>query len=347
MKYIKWDDPDIGDEEIEAATLSLTKTIGVKGENISLAEEEFAAYLDVKHCILVSSGTAALVAACDAVKNHYKLKSISVPAFSFIASASAAQFVFDKVDLLDVNRSTYNVEVLGHQDALMTVDVAGHSCDYDSLMQLPVIADSAESMGSTYKDKLIGSQADIHCFSFQRSKIITCGEGGLVTTNNDDLAARVRAFINHGYSEKRKSHEYIHDSHGLNFRMNDVEAAILRVQLRKIDKYIKHRQRIGEMYDDAFWDKFEIQQHKRYSESNRFMYVLQVDSSDRDRFVEHLMNNNGIQVKTWRSINQQPMWKKKMLHADFISDTNVLIPIHNRLSISDAEYIIEKCLEFE
>jgi dTDP-4-amino-4,6-dideoxygalactose transaminase len=352
MKLINWDDQDIGSEEINAALKSLSTGVGAKGENLEFLEEEFQQRLGCKHAILVSNCTTALVTSLLALKEvHSKIKKIAVPSFTFIASANAAKFVLDDVQLVDCDLNDWNIrveDVPSDVDAVMLVDVGGIPCDYNKFKELglPLIADSAESLGSTYRGQQIGTQVDMHCFSFQRSKIITCGEGGLITTNNDELAEICRSIVNHGYSTNKKSYEYIHNRFGLNFRMCDIEAAILREQLKKLDFYTKRRNQVAQKYSQHLSSTFKVQIIPDYCTSNYFFYGIMVSSESRNKMAEFLIEN-GIVVKCWTAVHQQELWKKQGLpNATLISDSIILLPIHNKITNDEVDYIIEKCLEF-
>jgi dTDP-4-amino-4,6-dideoxygalactose transaminase len=353
MTYkIEWDDPDVNEEEINAVKESVESGLGSKGKNIKLCEEELEKIIGAKHAILTSNGTTALFASCLAFRELYKVKSIAVPNFSFIASAAAPRFLFDEVKLMDCNLDTWNIDntsVPDNVDAIMAVDVSGVSCDYDSLkeLNLPIIGDSAESIGSKYKNEQVGNQIDIHCFSFQRSKVVTCGEGGLITTNDDTVADFLRSIINHGYSQKKKPWEYKHDNIGLNFRICDTEAAILRVQLKKINAYVEKRKKIAKIYDAAFENVFGLQKIPSYCDTNYFLYGILVDPKKRNMIAENLYSK-GISIKCWKSINQQGLHKEWNIHlpySEYISNTNILLPIHNRLTLDEVDYIINSCLE--
>jgi len=352
MKLINWDDVDIGSEEINAALKSLSQGVGVKGENLELLEKQFQQRLGCKHAIPVSNCTTALMTSLLALKEVYpEIKKIAVPSFTFIASANAAKFVLDDVELVDCDLDNWNIraeDVPKDVDVVMLVDVGGVPCNYDEFKKLGVylIADSAESLGSTYKDQQIGTQVDIHCFSFQRSKIITSGEGGLITTNNDQLAEICRSIVNHGYSTNKKSYEYIHNRLGLNFRMCDIEAAILREQLKKLDSYVERRNQIAKKYTEEFSTKFKIQVIPNYCRSNYFFYGIVVDSQIRNQMVEYLISN-GIVVKCWTAVHQQELWKTSGLpNATQVSDSIILLPIHNKITNDEVDYIIQKCLDF-
>lgn len=352
MKSINWDDQDIGSEEINAALKSLSQGVGAKGENLELLEKEFQQRLCCKHAIPVSNCTTALMTSLLALKEVYpEIKKIAVPSFTFIASANAAKFVLDDIELVDCDLDNWNIraeDVPKDIDVLMLVDVGGVPCDYDEFKKLGVhlIADSAESLGSTYKEQQIGTQVDLHCFSFQRSKIITSGEGGLITTNNDQLAEICRSIINHGYSTNKKSYEYIHNRFAFNFRMCDIEAAILREQLKKLDSYVERRNQVAQRYIELLSPKFKVQIVPNYCRSNYFFYGIMVDPKIRNKMSEYLIEN-GIVVKCWTAVHQQKLWKTSGLpNATLISDSIILLPIHNRIKDDEVNYIIQKCLDF-
>jgi dTDP-4-amino-4,6-dideoxygalactose transaminase len=352
MKLINWDDQDIGHEEINSALKSLSRGVGAKGENLELLEKEFQLRLGCKHAILLSNCTTALITSLLALKEvQPNIKKIAVPSFTFIASANAAKFVLDDVELVDCDFDNWNIRVADvpkDVDVIMLVDVGGVPCDYDKFKKTGalLIADSAESLGSTYKGQQIGTQVDLHCFSFQRSKIITSGEGGLITTNDDELAEICRSIVNHGYSTNKKSYEYIHNRFGLNFRMCDIEAAILREQLKKLDFYVQRRNQVAQRYTEKLSTKFKVQTIPDYCQSNYFFYGIMVDPKFRNDMAEYLIDN-GIVVKCWTAVHQQQLWKTQGLpNADLISDSIILLPIHNKITDDEVDYIIEKCLEF-
>ena len=344
---ILWDDPDIQEEEIQAAVKSLKNSVGSKGPNIKIVEDEFAKKLNVKHAILTSNGTTALVTSLSCLIEHNsKIKTIGVPSFTFIASANSAKLFNKKIQLLDCDKNTWNVEakhITSDVDLLVSVDVGGLPCDYDDLKKLdiPVVADSAESLGSTYKNEEIGSQVDIHCFSFQRSKIITCGEGGLIVTNNDEYADYCRSFINHGYSKNKQPYEYLHDQFGLNFRINDVEAAILGVQLKKLRKYVERRNEVANLYKNGLdKEKFEFQKIPEFARTNYFFFGALLDKNNRQDLAQQFLKND-IDIKYWTAVGDQPGFINKNLpNSKYISDSIILLPIHNKITNQEVEKVI-------
>jgi perosamine synthetase len=349
---IQWDDQDIRDVDVKNVLSSLSKGVGAKGDYIKLVEDKFSNLLNVKHCILTANGTASISAAAFALKEKYNIKSIAVPSFSFIASANAAKFSGLDVHLIDCNINTWNIDtenIPSHVDAIMSVDVGGLPVDYDKLKKrkVPILADSAESLGSLYNNKLIGSQADIHTYSFQRSKIITSGEGGMIATNDTALAELCRSFINHGYSNNKKSYEYIHPNFGLNFRMCDVEAALLYSQIDRLSEYVERRNQIANIYNKELTD-FKTQTISKNTLSNYFFFGILTHPNKRNKLADYLIAND-ISVKCWTSIHQQAKWKTQKLlpNSTHISQSNILLPIHNKITDLEIKYIIDTIRSFD
>ena len=343
---IEWGIPDFREEDLEAASSSLGTYIGGNGELVLKFEQEFANKVGAKYAVATNNGTSALVSACMVLKHIHGNLKIGVPNFTFIASANSTGLIFDSMVLLDVDPQTWNVtkRYAKSADAIMTVDVGGLSCDYDSLKELgiPIIADSAEAAGSKYKGNYVGTQALMHCFSLHRSKIISCGEGGIITTNSEECYKLLKSYTNHGYDENRKSYEYKHKTLGLNFRLTDVHAAIALQQLKRLDIYVAHRQEIAKVYDNL---SFDTQQYDRKNYlHNYFFYGIQVDPRHRDRIVEGMLGKE-IVCKTWSTVSSQQCYQSPPTpSAKKIADSIILLPIHNKLTINDAEKVCEELM---
>ena len=350
MKVL-WSKPDFSSEEYEAAFNSLKNYIGANGPEVEKLEKEFADKVGSKYAIAVCNGTAALMLSLMCMRQMHGDLKVGVPSFTFIASANSSYQVFGKenVRLLDCDLNTWNTtakDMHNDIDLLMTVDVGGLPCDYAELnkLNIPIVADSAESIGSEIDNRIIGTQADMHCFSLHRAKVVSCGEGGMVTTNSVQLYDLAKSLLNHGYSKNKHSHEYVHDNYGVNFRMSDVNAAIARVQLRKLSKFVSHRNKIADIYKqelDGLVD-FQVYNSERFK-SNYFFFGIRVE--DRARVIDK-MYSDGIQVKTWTAVHKQPIWNDVELpSASIICDSVVLLPIHNVITEAEVEYTIQKLKE--
>jgi perosamine synthetase len=349
-RSVAWDSVKLLDQDIEMAVRSMRTHIGANGPNVAEFESALSTVVNAKHVICVNNGTSALVASCMAIRELYGDMVVGVPNFSFIATAAAPALIFSRIEFLDVCEKTWNLKPVSVSDdvqLIIPVDVGGVPCDFDDLKQLnrPMIADSAESIGSSYKGSPVGGQADLHCFSFHRSKVLTCGEGGAVSTNCDELAAIIRSVVSHGYDPSKRAWEYKHNRIGLNFRMTDVEAAIGLSQLKYLQRNIEHRREIAAFYTHSLSGKFPIQQfdHDKVK-PNWFFYGILVESTLRERYIVELIGK-GIQVKSWASLASQQSFKRvDPPISKALSESVLLLPINNSMTLEDAEYVVNQLL---
>ena len=235
--------PFIGNEETEAVNKVLKSGIIAQGSRVANLEEKFAKLCNVKHAVAVNSGTAALHAALKATDAGQGDEVITTP-FTFIPTANTILMQNAKPVFADVMEDTFNISpeeiksrITGKTKAIVTVDLYGHLCDYDEINQIAgknkilVIEDACQAVNAEYNDKKAGSFGDMAAFSFYATKNITCGEGGIVTTDNKDYAENIKLFRQHGRS-KMSDYEYI--DLGYNYRMTDISAAMLLEQIKKI-----------------------------------------------------------------------------------------------------------------
>jgi len=343
---IRWDESDIGRDERKLVLDVLDSGyVGSNGPYVRRFEAEFAEKMGVKHAIAVNNGTSALLCALYAFRDEMKDPRVAVASFTFIASVNTASEVFRRVVLTDCDRGTWNVErelIPAKTNLILPVDVGGLPVDYDLLKEIgvPILADSAESAGGKYKGKPVGSQADVHTFSFHRAKIITTGEGGMVTTNRDDLHERMRAIGNHGYDARRKPWQYKHSRRAFNFRMTEIQAAIGVAQLHKLDRYVEERRKKARMYREIIGDRVVYQEEPRGSFHPYFFFGVMVPR-DLGTFCRQ-MQESDIQVKTWTPAHIQEPYKSPKLrlpNSEYVSRHLVLLPIHNRLSYEQVERV--------
>jgi perosamine synthetase len=228
------------------------------GEVVGKFEEEFARYIGVKHAIAVNTGTAALHIAIAAL-NIGPGDEVIVPPFTFIASASSILHnnaipifadIDDKSYTLDPN--SVREKINEKTKAIIPVHLAGIGADMSAIMDIAsdsgihVIEDAAQSIGTRCYNKYVGSIGHIGCFSFYPSKNMTTGEGGMITTNDDELAKQCRLLRHHGEPEW-----YVYNRLGYNYRMTEIQGAIGRVQLRKIENFINIRNKNAKYLSEA------------------------------------------------------------------------------------------------
>ena len=246
--------PWLGEEEAAAAAAAVASGWVAQGPRVAEFEKAFAAAIGADHAVAVSSCTAALHLALIAV-GIGPGDEVIVPSLSFIATANAvryvgAQPVFADVDLATQNLIPATVEphLTGRTRAVILVDQAGVPADLDGMRALcdprgiTVIEDAACAVGSTYRGRPAGSAAALAAFSFHPRKLLTTGEGGMVTTSDGSIAARIRRLREHGMdvsaADRHRSQQPVIEHYtevGFNFRMTDVQAAIGLVQLRKLN----------------------------------------------------------------------------------------------------------------
>jgi len=272
MLFSNW--PHFAPDEIEAAAAVL-RSGNVNywtGEEGRLFEREFADFVRCKHAIAVANGTVALEGALRALGIGPGDEVITTSR-TFIASASCAVAVGAQPVMADVDRDSQNItadtirKVLSPRTkAIVAVHLAGWPCEMGPILELAhehglkVVEDCAQAHGAIYKGRPVGSIGQAAAFSFCQDKIMTtAGEGGMVTTNSDEIRERVWAYKDHGKSYDavyRRQHppgyRWLHESFGTNWRMTEVQSAIGRVVLRKVPSWLKLRRRYAQMLTDCF-----------------------------------------------------------------------------------------------
>jgi perosamine synthetase len=257
-------EPFIGEEEAQAVAAAVRRgeISGSFGESIPAFERRFADYVGTRHGVAVTSGTTALQLAVAAAEIGAG-DEVLVSASTNIATALAAYHNGAVPIPVDSEGETWNLDLDLLEDlitqrtrAIIPVHLFGHPVDMDRLLEiaarnrLMVIEDCAESHGATVRGRMTGALGDMGCFSFYANKIITTGEGGMVTTNDDALAERLRLLRNLAFQRPR----FLHEHAGHNFRMTGYQAAMGLVQLDRIDFVLKRKRRVAHTYDRLLED---------------------------------------------------------------------------------------------
>lgn len=248
--------PAIGQEEISAVTDVLKSGMLASGERVAEFERKFADFCGSNHAVAINNGTAALHAALLAA-NIGPGDEVIVPAFTFVATATAVAMCGAKPVFADVDEKTFTISptqvaerITPRTRAVIGVHLFGQPCDIEALQEicesksLKFIEDAAQAHGALYKGERTGSFGYCACFSFYATKNMITGEGGMVTTSDKAANERLRLLINHGQSEK-----YLHTILGYNYRMTDIGAALGIVQLKKLEKFNLRRRKNAEFYN--------------------------------------------------------------------------------------------------
>lgn len=278
MVNIPFAGPDIGLKESQYVQEAISSGwIGGKGDFIDRFEAKFAKYIGVHHAITCSNGTSALLLAYLACGMKIDSKVIT-PFETFAATYNMAKVVAQDVRMIKPNADTWNLNPVPVDNCnfFVGVHLYGNPCDMGALYKTKYdfIEDCAQSLGSTFKGKKTGSFGKASCFSFHSAKTITTGEGGMVCTNDKDVADRVRHLKNHCMTEA-----YKHDNIGWNFRMTNIQAAMGLAQLERIDELLDKKKKITERYDNGLSDKFKRQENTRNSKVYKWANAFSIGTS--------------------------------------------------------------------
>ena len=268
----------------------------IKGPNLKSFEASFQKYLSVKHAIGVSSGTAALFLAYNEF-NFQPGDEVIVPSHTFIATASPLAFFKVKPVFVDCDPETYCMDIEDVKEKITSktkcitpVHLYGHPVDMDPLIgiaqdkSIKIIEDCCQAHGSEYKGKKVGNLGDIGIFSFFPSKSMTVGgDGGMIVTNNDEYGEILKVRRDHGRTTKYKN-----ENLGLNFRLNEIQAVIGRIQLKHLPEWIERRSEIVKLYNDFLrnYSDIKIPIEKEWAKPAYYVYTIQMEN--RDKLIEFL-----------------------------------------------------------
>ena len=327
----------LGDDEEQAMLEALRSGWLAHGPFNTRFEDGFRDLLGVRHALSMNSCTSALFLA---IRAHEIRGEVILPSFSFVASANAVVSAGAVPCFADIDPRTGNLDpkrveakISAKTEALMVVHWAGQPADMTQLSALAkkhsllLIEDSAETLGATWDGKQAGSFG-VGCFSFFPTKNITCGEGGMLTTNDDEFAARCRAYVGHGIAKDthlraRSERPWYRDASyiGYNFRLSNVLAAIGAKQLEKLDQFNGSRRRIAAQYSDALGGlassgAIELPfLDSRATHSYQMFTIKLSESSHRDPLVRHL-NGRGVGA----SVHFDPPIHVQKAYRDYLAD---------------------------
>lgn len=362
----------IDEDDISAVNSVLRSDWLTTGPKVAEFEEKVAQYVNAKHGVAVSSGTAALHAAVYAAGINPG-DEVIVPPMTFVATANCVLFqggtpVFADVDpdTLLIDPDQVEAKISSRTKAIIAVDYAGHPCDYDHLKEiaekhhLVLIADACHALGAKYKDRMAGSLADLNVFSFHPVKHITTGEGGMITTNNPAFNRRMRMFRNHGITTDHRQRElkgtwfYEMVDIGYNYRISDFQCALGISQLRKNAQWIERRQAIAHSYDTAFRQIRTVKPLAAKPEvfHGYHLYVIQLDSEEMrlDRTVIfRALRDAGIGVNVhYIPVHLHPYYQTRLgirrglcPVAERAYDSILSLPIFPAMTQRDVERVID------
>jgi dTDP-4-amino-4,6-dideoxygalactose transaminase len=288
--------------EAESAVIDVMRSGSyILGKNCKALEEELANYLGAKYSIALNSGTDALHLALRALNIGAGDEVITV-AFTFVATTEAIGIVGAKPVFVDIDSDTFNIDVKKIEEkitpktkAILPVHLYGQPCDMDKIMEvarkhnLYVIEDACQAVGAKYKGKTVGTFGDIGCLSFYPTKNLgAMGDGGLCVTNDEKLKDRIIALRNHGGAVR-----YYHDEIGINSRLDEIQAAILRIKLPYIDQWNAKRREHAYFYNELFKNCIDVQTPKELENTYCVYHQYTIKVENRDN-LHKLLQEAGI-----------------------------------------------------
>ena len=352
--------PQLGTKEQEAVEAVIESGYLADGPEVREFESEFATYCGTDHAVATSNGTTALHAAFEALGLGDGDRVLTTP-FSYIASANSIRFAGAEPVFTYIRPDTYNLnpdtvkEILETEsiDAILVVHLYGLPADLDALVDIadehniPLVEDAAQAHGATVDGKRVGSIGDVGCFSFYPTKNMTTGEGGMITTDDEEIARRAASFINHGRSEDGGNYEHVRLGH--NFRMTSIAAALGRAQLERLPEYIEQRRENAAALTDRLESTAIITPTE--PENRRHVYhQYTIRCEDRDGLMNHLENEGvGSAVYYPHCIHEQPAYdhvSHEAPVAEQVSRKALSLPIHPEVGEDDIKTIGDAVLSY-
>ncbi len=366
----------INEDDIKAVTDVLYSDWLTTGSKVAEFEAKIAAYTNVKHGVAVCNGTAALHCIMYAL-GIQPGDEVIIPPMTFAATASCVIFqggtpVFVDIDseTLLINPDKIEEKITKRTRAIIAVDYAGQPCNYDRLRKITdkyniaLVADGCHALGGEYKRNKVGSLADITAFSFHPVKPITTGEGGMIVTDNKEMADRARLFRTHNISTDSRQREqedewyYEIEDLGYNYRLTDIQCALGISQFKRLDQFIKRRREIAAIYDESF---ASVRAIKPVSVQENVvhvyhLYVVKIDKyicgKDRNT-IFHELRNKGIGANVhYIPVHLHPFYRKKFGTApglcpvaETISEQILSLPVFPDMSEDDVNEVVNKVTE--
>jgi len=364
--------PEISDEEISLVSRTIKAKGFVEGKNARQLEKEFAEFVGTKHAICTVNGTAALHLALEGL-NISPGKEIITPSFTFIASANTICFGGNVPIFCEIDPETFNIDpekikdlITPNTKAILPVHIFGLPSDMKAIndiaedKDLIVIEDACQAHGARIDRKHVGTFGKVGCFSFYATKNMITGEGGMVVTDDDDLANRMRSIKNHGRGLKGGYYHYLI---AYNFRLADPLAAIGLVQLRKLQKMLDQRKKNAEFIRNTIKEFDQIQVQKIAAGVTHGHYICAPVVDDKKYNVENVINKlkdkgiasrriysipchlqptylEGIKEWRWTKFVSYPDYSKiKLPVTERIASNHFEIPIHTGITKQELIYI--------
>lgn len=349
------------ENEIDSAIKEVLKgTHFIMGPNVKKLEEEIADFVGVKHGIGVGNGTDALMLCLRAIGLGQGDEVITTP-FTFFASAETTSLfgavpVFADIDpnTLCIDPKKIEEKITNKTKAIIPVHIFGQMCDMDPIMELgrkyniPIIEDACQAIGAEYKGKKAGSIGDFGCFSFFPTKNLGCyGDGGMIVTNNDEYADHLRLLRVHGAKEK-----YKHIEIGYNTRLDEIQAAILRVKFQHLNSYSESRYKKAHIYNELLsGQSVKIPYEDKDCKHVYHQYVIEIEKRDE---LQKFLKDSGIGTAIYYPIpvHMLPVYKDlgykigDLPVAEKACEKVIALPMYPEIKKEQQEFVVQKIKDF-
>lgn len=337
-----------------------------EGPFVEKFSKEFAKYLGCKYAVAVNSGTASL---------HLALATLGIgpgdevilPASTIASCFFAIMYTGAKAIAVDVDQETYNIDpklieakISPKTKAIMVVHLYGHPCDMDPILKIAkknklyVIEDAAEAHGATYKGKKLGSIGDVGCFSFYANKIVSCGEGGMLVTNNEKIFNKALSLSKLNHSPKKR---FVHQGIGYRYDMTNMQAAIALASLEEIEESIKFKKKMAKYYNQELSgiDGLILPIEKDWASNVYWMYAIRIKKNlfgmTKDELMNLLEKKYNVQTRSFfyspniafKSMNLYQ--KEKFPVAEMIGKEGLYLPSGLGNSLSDFQTTVQAIKE--
>lgn len=361
MKKIQISKPYIDNEDIRGVVEVLKSDWLSLGPKYKEFEQKFADYLGVKYACTVSSGTAALHLGVKALGLKRGDEVITSP-FSFVSSSNVLLYEGIKPVFVDIEQDTYNMDaslieskITKKTKAILPIHIFGQSAEMDKIIKiaekynLKVLEDSCESLGATYKGKMVGTTGEIGTYAFYPNKQMTTGEGGMIITNFKELYDLCDSMRNQG---RNKNGDWlVHERLGYNYRMDEMSASLGITQLKKLNWMIEEKRKIAALYEIALSDIPDVETSKVGENRTHswFVYVIRVKNGKRNKLMNELIKK-GIQTKPYLPVIHLQPFMKRLFNfkkgsfpiAERVSEETLALPLYIELKLEDINYIVDK-----
>ncbi len=364
-RFIPTAEPYMTKADVRAVVKALENRRLSQGENVERFEKEFAKYTGTKEAVVFNSGTAAIQACLYAIGVGPGDEVITSP-FTMAATTNPVVLLGARPVFVDIELDTFNIDpekiekaITQRTKVIVPVHYAGQCADMDEIMKIAekhdifVLEDACEAHGAFYRGKKAGSIGDAGAFSFYPNKNIATGEGGMLTTNNEELAHKCRVLRAHGQDGR-----YHHVEIGWNFKMPDFVAALGRVQLKHLDYIITKKNQIADYYTPRLKEIEDVHPPvtKLHNKHTYMLYAIRTKTHKQREKLSKTLEKNGIETRlSFPSVHLQPVYVKRygfkrgdLPVSEHASDTVICLPIFVGLKQREQDYIlslIEKTMQ--